>query len=197
MNGLTSERQVAHPIIPTTPSSYDVEKRRVLVKTISSAVGVGVAVGVFSHQQEPLQYRSAADLTSLQSVDKCSDDLTDPQNDRKFGDHSIVDEVKPHATHKHGPSETPPQYLALFALSIVVVGDHNCGKSCILLRFSENTFRTDHVSTLGVDFKLKTIKLGRDKVTVRNCTQFTFFFLSEWFPIFVFIAAFLYLPFSR
>ncbi|WKY15801.1 hypothetical protein Q1695_000912 [Nippostrongylus brasiliensis] len=47
---------------------------------------------------------------------------------------------------------------------IVVVGDHNCGKSCILLRFAENTFRADHVSTLGVDFKLKTIKLGRDKI---------------------------------
>ncbi|PAV83641.1 hypothetical protein WR25_21665 isoform B [Diploscapter pachys] len=47
---------------------------------------------------------------------------------------------------------------------IVVVGDHNCGKSCILLRFAENSFRIDHISTLGVDFKLKTIKLGRDKV---------------------------------
>ncbi|CAJ0609785.1 unnamed protein product [Cylicocyclus nassatus] len=47
---------------------------------------------------------------------------------------------------------------------IVVVGDHNCGKSCILLRFAENSFRVDHVSTIGVDFKLKTIKLGRDKI---------------------------------
>ncbi|VDL69512.1 unnamed protein product [Nippostrongylus brasiliensis] len=28
---------------------------------------------------------------------------------------------------------------------IVVVGDHNCGKSCILLRFAENTFRADHI----------------------------------------------------
>ncbi|KIH68095.1 Ras family protein [Ancylostoma duodenale] len=54
-----------------------------------------------------------------------------------------------------------PQCAALW---IVVVGDHNCGKSCILLRFAENTFRVDHVSTIGVDFKLKTIKLGRDKV---------------------------------
>ncbi|ETN72051.1 Ras family protein [Necator americanus] len=48
---------------------------------------------------------------------------------------------------------------------IVVVGDHNCGKSCMLLRFAENTFRMDHLSTIGVDFKLKTIKLGRDKVS--------------------------------
>ncbi|CAD5215890.1 unnamed protein product [Bursaphelenchus okinawaensis] len=51
-----------------------------------------------------------------------------------------------------------------YLFKIVVVGDHNCGKSCILLRFAENTFRQDHISTLGVDFKLQTIKLGRDKV---------------------------------
>lgn len=51
-----------------------------------------------------------------------------------------------------------------YLFKIVVVGDHNCGKSCILLRFAENTFRSDHISTLGVDFKLKTVKLGRDKI---------------------------------
>ncbi|KAI6201049.1 hypothetical protein M3Y96_00800000 [Aphelenchoides besseyi] len=51
-----------------------------------------------------------------------------------------------------------------YLFKIVVVGDHNCGKSCILLRYAENTFRHDHISTLGVDFKLKTTKLGRDKV---------------------------------
>jgi len=51
-----------------------------------------------------------------------------------------------------------------YLFKIVVIGDHNCGKSCILLRFSENTFRSDHISTLGVDFKLKTIQLDQDKV---------------------------------
>ncbi|MFH4977640.1 hypothetical protein AB6A40_004349 [Gnathostoma spinigerum] len=51
-----------------------------------------------------------------------------------------------------------------YLFKIVVVGDHGCGKSCILLRFAENSFRHDHISTLGVDFKLKTIKLGHDKV---------------------------------
>lgn len=51
-----------------------------------------------------------------------------------------------------------------YLFKIVVVGDHNCGKSCILLRFAENSFRHDHISTLGVDFKLKTIKLGRDRI---------------------------------
>lgn len=51
-----------------------------------------------------------------------------------------------------------------YLFKIVIVGDHNCGKSCILLRFAENSFRQDHVTTLGVDFKLKTVKLGRDKI---------------------------------
>ncbi|VDM98307.1 unnamed protein product [Thelazia callipaeda] len=51
-----------------------------------------------------------------------------------------------------------------YLFKIVIVGDHNCGKSCILLRFAENSFRHDHISTLGVDFKLKTVKLGRDRI---------------------------------
>ncbi|VBB26481.1 unnamed protein product [Acanthocheilonema viteae] len=51
-----------------------------------------------------------------------------------------------------------------YLFKIVIVGDHNCGKSCILLRFAENSFRQDHITTLGVDFKLKTVKLGRDKI---------------------------------
>lgn len=51
-----------------------------------------------------------------------------------------------------------------YLFKIVVIGDHNCGKSCILLRFAENTFRDDHVTTLGVDFKLKTIKQDRDRI---------------------------------
>jgi len=51
-----------------------------------------------------------------------------------------------------------------YLFKIVVIGDHNCGKSCVLLRFAENTFRDDHVTTLGVDFKLKTVKLDRDRV---------------------------------
>jgi hypothetical protein len=51
-----------------------------------------------------------------------------------------------------------------YLFKIVVIGDHNCGKSCILLRFAENCFRDDHITTLGVDFKLKTIKLDRDRI---------------------------------
>uniref|UniRef100_A0A914RD97 Uncharacterized protein n=1 Tax=Parascaris equorum TaxID=6256 RepID=A0A914RD97_PAREQ len=33
-----------------------------------------------------------------------------------------------------------------YLFKIVVVGDHSCGKSCILLRFAENSFRHDHIS---------------------------------------------------
>lgn len=38
---------------------------------------------------------------------------------------------------------------------VIIVGDMGVGKSCILLRFSENTFSEHHVVTLGVDFGTK------------------------------------------
>jgi len=37
------------------------------------------------------------------------------------------------------------------------VGDTGVGKSSILLRYSDNTFSHSHVSTIGVDFKYKTV----------------------------------------
>lgn len=41
---------------------------------------------------------------------------------------------------------------------IIVVGDTGVGKSCMLLRFADGDFADKHVSTIGVDFKVKTLK---------------------------------------
>jgi hypothetical protein len=53
-------------------------------------------------------------------------------------------------------------YLTIMAtaVKIVIIGDSGVGKSCLLLRFSENRFCTSYMSTIGVDFKLKTMKIG-------------------------------------
>ena len=34
-----------------------------------------------------------------------------------------------------------------------------CGKSCLLMRFADNSFTNDHTITIGVDFKLRTIEV--------------------------------------
>jgi len=46
-----------------------------------------------------------------------------------------------------------------FLFKILLIGDSGVGKSCLLLRYCEETFTTSFITTLGIDFKLKTIKL--------------------------------------
>lgn len=41
----------------------------------------------------------------------------------------------------------------------MIVGNSGVGKSCLLLRFSDDAYCESHVSTIGVDFKIKTLHL--------------------------------------
>ena len=50
------------------------------------------------------------------------------------------------------------KYDLLFKL--LLIGDSGVGKTCILFRFSDDTFNTTFISTIGIDFKLKTIHLN-------------------------------------
>lgn len=40
-------------------------------------------------------------------------------------------------------------------LKYLVVGDSGVGKTSLLVRYCEDTFQTDYLSTIGVDFKIK------------------------------------------
>jgi GTPase SAR1 family protein len=42
------------------------------------------------------------------------------------------------------------EYQYLF--KIVLIGDAGVGKSCILLRFADDSFREFYISTIGIDF---------------------------------------------
>ena len=42
---------------------------------------------------------------------------------------------------------------------ILIIGDSSVGKSNILLRFSDNIFHETFLPTIGVDFKIKNIKM--------------------------------------
>lgn len=47
---------------------------------------------------------------------------------------------------------------------LVIVGDAAVGKTNILLRLTEDHFRLLHNSTIGVDFKIKTLKVDSKKI---------------------------------
>eukprot|EP00075_Anas_platyrhynchos_P025585 XP_027314838.1 ras-related protein Rab-15 [Anas platyrhynchos] len=57
------------------------------------------------------------------------------------------------------------QYDVLFRL--LLLGDSGVGKTCLLCRFTDNEFHPAHISTIGVDFKMKTIEVDGIKVRIQ------------------------------
>lgn len=56
-------------------------------------------------------------------------------------------------------------YDHLFKL--LIIGDSGVGKSSILLRFSEDLFSGSYITTIGVDFKIRTITVEGEKVKLQ------------------------------
>eukprot|EP00918_Siedleckia_nematoides_P056987 GHVU01124325.1.p1 GENE.GHVU01124325.1~~GHVU01124325.1.p1 ORF type:complete len:202 (-),score=34.14 GHVU01124325.1:1771-2376(-) len=56
-----------------------------------------------------------------------------------------------------GTTDPADHYDHLF--KFLLVGDAGVGKSSILLRFTDDTFNMDQLATIGVDFKVKIIKV--------------------------------------
>jgi len=54
-----------------------------------------------------------------------------------------------------------------YLFKVVMIGDSGSGKSSVLLRFADNTFLDNIMSTIGVDFKIRTLKIGEDNVKLQ------------------------------
>ncbi|XP_026211578.1 ras-related protein Rab-15-like [Anabas testudineus] len=50
---------------------------------------------------------------------------------------------------------------------LLMLGDSGVGKTCMLRRFTESEFDPSHISTIGVDFKMKTLEIDGVKVRVQ------------------------------
>ena len=57
-----------------------------------------------------------------------------------------------------GKTADAPDYEYLFKL--LLIGNSGVGKSCILMRYADNSFTENFFNTIGVDFKIKTITLN-------------------------------------
>ena len=46
---------------------------------------------------------------------------------------------------------------------VLLLGDSSVGKTCFLLRYCDKSFQEAHLSTIGLDYRLKTMTLENDK----------------------------------
>ena len=59
------------------------------------------------------------------------------------------------------PNCSSEEYDQLF--KIVILGDSTIGKSSLLHRFTQNKFKSDCKTTIGVDFNIENVEIGRWK----------------------------------
>lgn len=62
-------------------------------------------------------------------------------------------------------SRASKDYDYLFKL--VLIGDSGVGKSCVLLRFADDTFTDSYITTIGVDFRFRTIEVAGKRIKLQ------------------------------
>jgi len=54
-----------------------------------------------------------------------------------------------------------------YLFKLLLIGDSGVGKSCLLLRFADDTYTDSYISTIGVDFKIRSVDLDGKKVKLQ------------------------------
>lgn len=54
-----------------------------------------------------------------------------------------------------------------YLIKLLLIGDSGVGKSCLLLRYSDDSFTSSFITTIGIDFKIKSINVLGSKVKLQ------------------------------
>lgn len=60
--------------------------------------------------------------------------------------------------HSESTSSTNMDYL----FKVLIIGDSSVGKSSLLVRFADNAYYSEYISTIGVDYRIKTLKVNHN-----------------------------------
>lgn len=54
-----------------------------------------------------------------------------------------------------------------YLFKLLLIGDSGVGKTCVLFRFSEDAYNSTFISTIGIDFKIRTIELDGKRIKLQ------------------------------
>jgi len=54
-----------------------------------------------------------------------------------------------------------------FLFKLLLIGDSGVGKSCLLLRFADDTYTESYITTIGVDFKIRTVEIDTKTIKLQ------------------------------
>lgn len=70
-------------------------------------------------------------------------------------------------THNPTPNHRKMMTEYDYLFKLLLIGDSGVGKSCLLLRFSDDTYTDSYISTIGVDFKIRTVEMDGKTVKLQ------------------------------
>ena len=78
------------------------------------------------------------------------------------------------AQYEQGSGQPRPLQMGAkgaYIVRLLMVGDSSCGKTSLVLRFDQNVFSTKFVTTIGVDYRDKMVKVCPkiDSPCYRSC----------------------------
>jgi len=80
----------------------------------------------------------------------------------------VMENGAQHHHQQNGGGAAAPRPLQMgakgaYIVRLLMVGDSACGKTSLVLRFDQNVFSTKFVTTIGVDYRDKMVKVRRRK----------------------------------
>lgn len=54
-----------------------------------------------------------------------------------------------------------------YLIKVLIIGDSAVGKTCMLLRYCDERFSTNHLPTIGIDFKIKKLEVDNMKIKMQ------------------------------